>query len=252
MFNVGSILKRSWKILWSYKILWVFAFLIAITGGAGGSSGGSGFGGSSNYSTRFGQNFTGSNGFNPGGSMPQWTGEFGTWMNQHIVPLFATEQRAFQTVVWMVAGLLVLCILIGLLLSIVRYPSETAVIRMVDEHEQTGTKLRFKQGWKLGWNRRAFRLWVIDLIIGSPALLLVLIVIGMGLLLFYRFQVSAPSAVMPGEVVGIIFLIFFVFAFALFMAVLGLIRQYIIRFAAIDGMGVGESLRRGWGMFKLN
>ena len=40
--NHTQILKRSWKILWSYKTLWIFGILLAlVSGGGGGSSGGS-------------------------------------------------------------------------------------------------------------------------------------------------------------------------------------------------------------------
>ncbi len=35
MFDIGSILKRSWNILWNYKALWVFALLLVLSGGAG-------------------------------------------------------------------------------------------------------------------------------------------------------------------------------------------------------------------------
>ena len=39
MINIGKILKRSWHILWNYKILWIFGFLLAITAGGSGNSG---------------------------------------------------------------------------------------------------------------------------------------------------------------------------------------------------------------------
>ena len=62
---------------------------------------------------------------------------------------------------------------------------ETAVIRMVDEYEQTGTKMGFKQGWRLGWNRRAFRMWVIDLVISLPVIVFIALLIGLGLLVYF-------------------------------------------------------------------
>ena len=40
-----KILKRAWQILWSYKALWVFGFILALT--AAGSSGGNANNGSS-------------------------------------------------------------------------------------------------------------------------------------------------------------------------------------------------------------
>jgi len=35
-----GIIKRAWRILWNYKVLWVFGVLTALTSGAGGGGGG--------------------------------------------------------------------------------------------------------------------------------------------------------------------------------------------------------------------
>ena len=32
MFDIGHILKRAWGILWNYRVLWVFALLLALSG----------------------------------------------------------------------------------------------------------------------------------------------------------------------------------------------------------------------------
>ena len=33
MFDIKKILKRSWHILWNYRMLWVFGFILALTVG---------------------------------------------------------------------------------------------------------------------------------------------------------------------------------------------------------------------------
>ena len=91
-----------------------------------------------------------------------------------MAPLFATEAKAITTV-FIFVGIVGICIIFGLLAALVRYPTETAVMRMVDAHEQTGTKLRFNEGWRLGWNRRAWRIFLVDLLIGTPAFGVVLL-----------------------------------------------------------------------------
>jgi hypothetical protein len=45
----GKIFRRAWEITWRYKILWVFGFVVALSGGAGGAGGGRG-GTGMNYS----------------------------------------------------------------------------------------------------------------------------------------------------------------------------------------------------------
>jgi hypothetical protein len=250
MFNIGNILKRSWQILWSYKLLWVFALLIALTGG-GGSTGPSSLGSGSRYTTNFSQNFENFN-VDPGTNMPQWMAEFEIWANQHLTPLFATEERAIQTVVLITLCVIAFFLVVGLLLALIRYPAETAVIRMVDSNAQTGEKLKFKSAWKLGWNRRAFRIWLVDLLIGTPGFVLFIIVFGIFIYLLVRIGMTNNYQFMPGVIIGIVFAGFFMLAFSLFMAVVTLIRQYIVRFAAIEGTTIGESFSHGWGMFKRN
>ncbi len=36
MFNISDLITRAWNILWRYRVLWVFALLLALSGGAGG------------------------------------------------------------------------------------------------------------------------------------------------------------------------------------------------------------------------
>ncbi|KPK08547.1 MAG: hypothetical protein AMJ56_11525, partial [Anaerolineae bacterium SG8_19] len=65
-----------------------------------------------------------------------------------------------------------LMILIGLLL---RYLSETALIKMVNDYEKTGTKYGIRQGLRMAWSRSAWRLFLIDLAVYLPAILLSLV-----------------------------------------------------------------------------
>jgi hypothetical protein len=251
MIEIGNLLKRAWQILWNYKVLWFFGLILALTG-AGGSSGGSG--GSSNYRQSYSgnNNFNGFNGidrFTPRGDLPAWMNDMGNWFNLKVLPLFATPEKALQTAIIIAAIFIGFCIVMGLLFALLRYPAETATMRMVDDYDATGNKLKFKQGWKLGWNVRAFRVWLVDLLLGLPGLLFVAILLGLGIL----FAVNASTMtdrVAPGLVVGIGLFIVFCLAFGLFMAALGLLRQFVSRAAAIDGMTVGAAFAEGWRMFK--
>ena len=248
MIDIGKILKRAWHILWNYKVLWIFAFLLALT--AGGSGGGSN--GGSSYRFNANNGYDGSNGFNPNYQSEPWMREINAWAEQNLEPLFANEQAAIRTGIWIAVGLLAFIIVIGLLVSLVRYPTETAIIRMVDDYEQTGTKVGFKAGWKLGWSRRAFHMWLIDLIIGIPVLVIVLLMLGAGVLFFINAVNGNQNAAIAGSIaaIGCAF-VFFIF-FAILMIFLGLLRQFFVRAAAIEESTVGESFRRGWAMFKRN
>jgi len=247
MIDFGKILKRSWHILWNYKVLWIFGLLLAITGGGnGGGSGGTGY--------KFGGNTgnNGSNGFNsnfqPG---PFWR-ELTDWFNQNIVPLYQYPEQHVATFIWIGVAFLLFVLITGVITSILRYVSETAVIRMVDEYEQTGTKAGFKQGWKMGWNRRAFRMWVIDLVIGLPVMLFMVLLIGLGLLFFFSVTNGNSPLLVGGAIASIGCGFLFIIVFIVVMVCLGLLRPFFVRAAALEEAGIGESFRRGWATFKSN
>src|SRR5436190_1326626 len=119
------ILKRAFSITTTYRALWIFGILVALT--AGGRISGSGR--------------------SSGSSIPGAR----TW------PTLSPEAVTGL----IVAGVVVLCVALVLFVAavIARYVAETALIRMVDQHEATGVKVGFRQGLRLGWTRAARRLF---------------------------------------------------------------------------------------------
>ncbi len=246
MIDIGKILKRSWYILWNYRILWVFGILLALTGG--GNAGGD------NFRYTFGGNrgYNGSNGYNPNFQPGPFLRDLTAWFDQNIAPLFQRPDQHVATFIWIGVAFLLFILIVIAVTSLIRYPSETAVIRMVDEYEQTNTKVGFKQGWKMGWNRRAFRIWVIDLVIGLPAFLFITLLLGLGLLFFFSVTNGRTSLAFGGVITALGCAFLLIFAFAVLMVLLGLLRHFFVRAAALEETGIGESFRRGWALFKNN
>ena len=152
MLDIGKILKRSWYVLWNYRVLWIFGFLLALTTGMSSSSNGS------SRSTAPARVNTLPAGINTE-NVPQWGQQLIQWFGQNIEPLYTHPAEHVDTIVTIAVIVFLVLLLLCALGALIRYPAETASIRMVDEYEQTGIKMKFKQGWKLGWTRRAFRLW---------------------------------------------------------------------------------------------
>lgn len=246
MIDIGKILKRSWYILWNYRILWIFGILLALTGG--GNAGGD------NIRYTFGGNrgYNGSNGYNPNFQPGPFLRDLTAWFNQNIAPLFQNPNQHVATFIWIGLAFLLFILLVIAVTSLIRYPSETAIIRMVDKYEQTNTKVGFKQGWKLGWNRRAFRIWVIDLVIGLPAFLFVALLLGLGVLFFFSVTNGNRVLAFSGVITAIGCVFLFIFTFAVLMVLIGLLRRFFMRAAALEEAGIGESFRRGWTLFKNN
>src|SRR6188508_2293373 len=108
------ILKRAFSITTTYRALWIFGILVALTAGGRISGSSNGRGSTSVPGPR-------------------------TW------PTLSPD--AITGLI--VAGLVILAITLLLFAAavIARYVAETALIRMVDQHEATGVKVGVRQGF---------------------------------------------------------------------------------------------------------
>ena len=246
MINIGKILKRSWQILWNYRILWIFGVLLALTGA--GSNPSSNPGSSPQTPQNSTTNYPGAL---PEGS-PEWVRQLSQWFVQDVEPLFTHPLEHVGTILAIAEIFFLIILVLSALAAIVRYPTETAVFRMVDEYEHSGSKMGFRQGWKLGWTRRAFRLWLIDLVLAIPALVFVLLIAGAGLIAYLSvsstYQVTNAVGVVAAIGLGFVSL-FFLIVVSVF---LNLLRNFMARAAALEGLGVNESMQYGWAMFRRN
>ena len=238
-----KILKRAWAILWSYRALWVFGILLALTtaGGAGGNGGGSG-----QYRNNPNPNFT----------FPQNGQPIGQQIQQFIQQgIQSFGQPPFNQVnFWIGIGIALAIVILILMVvaAFLRYISETALIRMVDQYEATGEKATIRQGFRFGWSRTSWRLFLINLLVSLPNIIVVLFLLGAGVIVFLLF--SAGNQVL--SVIGVVALIgaFFLLIFILIIldALLNLLRHFFWRVCALEGTGVFESIRRGFGLVRRN
>jgi hypothetical protein len=242
MIDFRKILTRAWHILWNYKTLWIFGILLAITGG-GTASGNGG----NNTRTSSGNGFSGIN----SNSLP-FLQNLNAWFQENIVPLFLHPEQHLATWIWIGVALLLLGLVVGVVFSILRYVSEAAVIRMVNEYEQTGTKATFKRGWRMGWSRAAFRMWLIDLLIGLLSLPFIAVLAGLGLAAYLTAKGGMNTFAVGSIVVSIACAFVFILAFVLLMILLRLLSNFFKRYAALENTGVRDSFRRGWETFKHN
>ena len=244
-----KILKRAWHILWNYRALWVFGLILALT--AAGSSGGSG-----NSGTRFS-----GDGNNGDFQMPlpedvrQAFAELGRAIEdvfEEGLPALNVTQAELNALLWIGIFFVLVMIVLGIAMAVARYVSETAVIRMVDEYEATDTKLTVRDGFRIGWSRASWRLFLINLIINIPVILL-LVVLGIIGFVIYTAVVSGNEGLAAGGVVaGIGSAFLAIFVVVILSIVLGLLRHFFWRVAALENAGVGESFRRGFALVREN
>jgi len=169
------------------------------------------------------------------------------WFTEYC-PLF-THLKNMWHIVWIGIAFLLFILIMVAITSIIRYPSETAVIRMVDDYEQTGIKVGFRQGWKSLEPARLPHL-VIDLVIGLPAMLFLALLLGLGVLFYFSVTNGANALAIGGRSPHRCAFLF-IFLFAVLMVLLSLLRQSLCG-RRLEETRIGDSFRRGWEMFKKN
>lgn len=238
----AKVLKRAWGILWQYRVLWVFGIIVVLC--AAGSSG--------NPTIN-----PGGGGGNDQANVPPWVGE---WPQSGWPPTEAWPEAlgALTAIGGAIAAIVVgLCCLV-LILTIAKvvflYIGETALIRMVDDYEETGQKRGIREGLRLGWSRTALRLFVIDLLTRLPGVLIALMVVilGAGLvaLMFWVSDSAVPMVLAAVMAIGLAFLAILV---GIVLALgISLVRPLIFRVCAVEGLGVIDSIRVGFDFIKTH
>jgi len=87
--------------------------------------------------------------------------------------------------------------------TVAHYVAETALIRMVDDYEETGEKHSVRQGFRLGWSRTALRFFLIDLLIGLPVAVVFILLFALAFAPPLLWATDSTAAGVIGTVVTI-------------------------------------------------
>lgn len=215
-----KVLKRAWHTVWNYRALWIFGIILALTTG-----------GSSNnwfqYSFR-------SEDFSVRG-----------------LRIDRISPEVGRTLLAIGIGLACLIVLVIIVAAIARYVAATALIRMVDDHEETGQKRSVRQGFRMGWSRSAFRLFLIDLLIGLPVavVFILLFLLAAAPLLLW---VTESTAWVLGMATTIGLGLLVVLLAIVVAVILSVLKPFFRRVCVLQNMGVAESIRQGYATVKQN
>jgi len=87
--------------------------------------------------------------------------------------------------------LLLIVLVVTILLQ---YVARTALYRMVDQIEETGSKPTWRHGFRLGWSNRAFRLFLLELIVGLVVGIAAIIVLAVAAAPLLLLLIDSPAA----------------------------------------------------------
>jgi hypothetical protein len=148
--------------------------------------------------------------------------------------------------VGVVISLCCVLFLLGLFFIVLKYVANVSAIRMVEDYENSGEKVGFKAGFRLGWNRKAFRLFLIDLVIGLVGIVafLLLMALAAAPLLTLLTDNNALRVIGIVAAAGLVMLVIFIAILA--AIVLSLLSPFFYRAAVLEDYGVTEAISRGY------
>jgi hypothetical protein len=142
--KIGDILKRSWTIVWRYKILWLFGLFAA-------EAGGSGFGGNFNVGNNFG------------------SGNFGG-AGRQTSELSGQVARALAEWWPVLVGGFVFLMLVGIIWWIVSIAAKGGIIALADD-AAAGREVHGTRGWSVGFHNWG-RVFLQGLVFGLPVFII--------------------------------------------------------------------------------
>lgn len=227
-----------------YRALWVFGIILALTTVSAGTAWSGGGGGGGNHRPdRISENT-----WEPEETFPHQWQESVEQANEEINQQFADGIPANikDTIITIAIVTAIALLILAIVGTIARYVSETALIRMVDDQEATETQKTVREGFKMGWSRAAWKLFLIDLLIDIPAALafLVLFLIAFAPLLLWTTQ-STVAGIIGTVTTSGLFLLLIIAAIAAGEA-LRLLKHFARRACTLDELGVGASVNKGY------
>ncbi len=219
-----KVLKRAWDITWRYRVLWVFGVLLALTTSRGGGGGGSQY------------NVSGD--------------DFASFRGDFPIPSAPPPPEVIASIVGalIAIGIALACVILILIVvfTVIRYVSETALIRLVDDHEETGEKRSLGQGIQMGWSRSALRLFLIDLLIGLPLAIAFILLFLLALVPLLLWTTGSEAAGVIGTLATIGLIFFFILLAIVVAVVISLLMRFFHRACVLEDLGVIEAIKHGF------
>ncbi len=230
-----SIIKRAFQISYKNKFLWILGFLAALTEGGGGFNFGS-FNSSNVNSLRdlWQQN----NGQTPPLNIPatnivkekvlgetansDWT-LIGNWFSENL------------NLIIIIGVILIVLMIIIMVISKMAKGGLIWAVAEFDKDKKTNFKQSFKKGFWMFW-----KIFGIEIVVGL-LVIAAMMVYAIPIIFLIVFNLYAA---------GIIWGVVLILPLVLFCIFLGILRMYALRYAAVDGETICNSLRESWLLFR--
>jgi len=230
--NLGEVLSKALKIVWKFKVLWIFGILA----GCGGN--GSRF----NYNSGGGGNSGGSGG---SGQIPDFLRPFQNLRPERVIQEFWGQYAAIAAVV-----IVLLCIL-WIVFYFLGVMGKTGLIKGASKADAGASALSFGELWTES-TPYFWRMFGLNLLVGLPFFILIVILVAVlgfaGYMAFSNGTSGGGLAAMFVGLAGIFVMVICVIS--IISIIIGMIVEQAQNALVLEDLGVLESLSRGWNVFK--
>jgi hypothetical protein len=242
--NHSQIIRRAWEIVRSYRALWLFGLLVALSGGGGGAGNG--------------MNFGSGDGPNSGDGLQldklQWPHDLpgGAWFQKLVAEASARNWSFDPDPALLGASFVLICggiLALILVLSVLAYLGRAAMMRMVDAAEGDGLRYSIGEGFGLALSGRTFRLFLLEFILGF-GLLLVMLPLLLIAILPIAMLVDAGNPSPIGIVIGVGLLIIGIPLVILLAITWRLLSQFWSREVVVAGADIGQAVGNAFGLLR--
>ncbi len=216
-----DLLKRSFHITWRYRALWIFGFLLALCSGGGGGGN-----------------------FNPPGNLFQGGSSDGGDFDLPNMP-----QIDESTIITVVVGVICLIFLLVILSIVIRFITRTALIGMVNQIEASA-QVTMRDGWRIGWSAKSWRVFLVSLVIGIPLFILSMILIILALSPLLLIVTKETGLIITGILLTVLAVLFIALFLIALNAVIGPLLEFAWRRTALDEQGVVASVTESFNLIR--
>ncbi len=221
--NHSALLRRALDLTRRYRVLWLFGILVALTGVSTSAPNSNNLSyRANNYDFR-----------NP--NLPDFLRQWGQSLSQFDPSRYV--------------GLFIACccllVLLGIAALVLRYVARAALIRSVDQIETTGRAPTWREGFRLGWSSRTFRLWLLDLVVTILALLAIVVLLLIVASPMLLFLAQNDAARVTGAVLALLLALPVILIIIAGIIVLSVLGQFWTREIILSDATIGDAIRNG-------
>jgi hypothetical protein len=157
-----------------------------------------------------------------------------------------------RTVIVLGIGLACAAAILFIASRVAHYVAETALIKMANDYSETGKRHGMGQGFRIGWSRSAWRLFLIDLAIHVPLALVLTLLLVVALVPLLLWAVGSTVAGVIGTLFTLALIPLVALAVVAAGAIVSLPKRFFRRACALEGLSAGKAIRQGCTIIKDN